>query len=306
MRRGAVAAVAVLAVVAWALLGAWRADPPARAQQQQQATVGHSGAASFLPGFPSQRPFFVVAIGSDARPGVCEPVERCLADSIHLIGVNPQKGAATIVGIPRDSYVSIPGHGQARINDSLFVGGPELVVETVEELAGVETDGYFLTSFEGFRHLIEEIGGVEVDVPYAMNDPASGATLDAGRQRLDGQQALAFSRNRKDTPDGDFSRTENQGLLILGALEQFQSEVEDDPTRLFDWLVAGAHYVQTEIALPELFQLALASLQVDPGEVTNVALPGGIQFVGKASVVTLGGEADALLADVADDAMISG
>jgi LCP family protein required for cell wall assembly len=247
----------------------------------------------------------VLAIGSDARPGVCEPVERCLADSIHLISVNPKEGAATVIGIPRDSYVEIPGHGSAKINDSLFLGGPELVVETVEGLADVEIDMYFLTSFEGFRHMVEEIGGIEVEIPYPMSDEASGAVFEAGPRVLTGREALAFSRNRKDTPNGDFSRTENQGLVILGALQQFQSEVRKDPTRIFEWLRLGATYIQTDVTLGDLFELALGTLRLDPEDVTNVAVPGGIGMIGGASVVTLGGDADALFADVAEDAIVS-
>lgn len=277
--------------------------PDTRAQVQTE-DLGHEIAGALLPGFPTGRPFFVVAIGSDARPGVCEPVERCLADSIHLIGVNPKERSAGIIGIPRDSYVEIPGQGTGKINESLFGGGPELVVQTVEQLAGVTVDYSFLTSFEGFRHLIEEIGGIEVEIPYPVSDAASGATFDAGIQMLDGPQALAFARNRKDTPNGDFSRTENQGRLILAALAQLRQQVRRDPARLFTYLIAGAKYVQTELSMTDLFELALATLAIDPKRVVNVALPGGIGTAGAASIVTLGSEADAVFADLADDGLL--
>ena len=302
MRRVSAWAALFAALLAWVTVAALLADPPADAQSP--VPVGHPTNASSVSSFPSNEPFFVVAIGSDARPGVCEPVERCLADSIHLIGINPKEGAASIIGIPRDSYVEIPGHGSAKINDSLFLGGPELVVQTVEELAGVDASMYFLTSFEGFRHMVEEIGGIEVEIPYPMSDSASGAVFDEGVRRLTGREALAFSRNRKDTPNGDFSRTENQGLVMLGALQQFQAEVRRDPLRMFEWLVLGARYTQTDVTLADLYQLALGTLRLDPESVSNVATPGGISMVGGASVVTIGGEADALFADIADDGLI--
>lgn len=272
--------------------------------QVQTSDLGHEIAGALLPGFPSGRPFFVAVIGSDARPGVCEPVERCLADSLHIIGVNPRKRAAAVVGIPRDSYVEIPGQGTRKINDSLFLGGPELVVDTLEQLAGVEITYSFLTSFEGFRHMISDVGGIEVEIPYPMSDSASGATFEPGLQRLDGPQALAFSRNRKNVPNGDFSRTENQGLVILSALGQFRQEVRRDPTRLFTWLIAGAKYIQTEVTLEELYELALATLAIDPKRVVNQALPGGIGTAGGASIVSLGAEADAVFADLADDGLL--
>ncbi|MDQ4004938.1 MAG: LCP family protein [Actinomycetota bacterium] len=291
-------------LMVWVAAAALMADPPPATAQGTPVPVGHPIGASSLPSFPFDDPFYVLTIGSDARPGVCEPVERCLADSIHLIGVNPKERAASIIGIPRDSYVSIPGHGQAKINDSLFLGGPELVVQTVEELADVDIEMYFLTSFEGFRHMVEEIGGIEVEIPYAMSDTASGAVFEEGNRRLTGREALAFSRNRKDTPNGDFSRTENQGLIMLGALRQFQAEVRRDPLRMLEWLVLGARYIQTDVTLSDLFQLALASLRLDQETITNVAMPGGISNVGGASVVTVGGEATAVFQDIADDGLI--
>lgn len=303
MRRAAAAGALLVALLAWVTAGALLAERP-RAQEQERP-FGFLTNSRFLPPFPTRQPFHVLAIGSDGRPGVCEPVERCLADSIHLISVNPRQGGATIIGIPRDSYVDIPGQGSGKINDALSLGGPELVVETVEAMADVEIDMYFLTSFEGFRHMVEEIGGIEVEIPYPMSDEASGAVFEAGPRVLTGKEALAFSRNRKDTPNGDFSRTENQGLLILGALAQFQSEARRDPARILEWLRLGARYVQTDVTLSDLFELALATLRLDPDRVTNVVAPGGIAMIGGASVVTLGSEADALFADVADDAMVA-
>jgi LCP family protein required for cell wall assembly len=303
MRRELIAAVLAVVLGVWAAADAVGGNAGAWAQ----GAVGRTVQAEFLPGFRTQgEVLFVVAIGSDARPGVCEPVDRCLADSIHLIGINAARRSATILGIPRDSYVDIPGHGRQKINNALFLGGPELVVQTVEQLAGVEVDHYFLTSFEGFRHMIEEVGGIDVEIPYPMSDAASGAVFPAGPQLLDGPQALAFARNRKDVPNGDFSRTENQGLLMLAALEQFRTEVRKDPLRFFTWLIAGKRYIVTDLSLGELFELALASMTVSPERVTNLALPGGIGLAGAASIVTLGGEAEAVFDDIADDGLLKG
>ena len=305
MKRPVVALFAAIGV--WIAGGAVLADPPAGAQTGTPAQIGHAGNASFLPGFAEvsgRRTLFVLAIGSDARPGVCEPVERCLADSIHLIGINPRKGGASILGFPRDSYVPIPGVGTQKINNALFAGGPELVVQTVEELVGVDVDSYFLTSFAGLKHMVNSVGGIEVEIPYAMNDPSSGAVFEAGPQELDGKQTLAFARNRKSTPNGDFSRSENQGLVMLGALEQIRKDVRRDPFSLFTWLVSGMEHIQTDLSAVELFQLAMAALTVNPNKVVNRVTPGGIGTVGGASVVTLGGEADAMFADIADDGLL--
>lgn len=288
--------------------GAALADPPtAGAQESPPPPLGHPVDSSYLPSFADvagKRTLFVLAIGSDARPGVCEPVERCLADSIHLIGINPRKGGASILGFPRDSYVPIPGVGTQKINNALFAGGPELVVQTIEELVGVDVDSYFLTSFAGLKKMVNSVGGIEVEIPYAMNDASSGAVFEAGPNELDGKQALAFARNRKSTPNGDFSRSENQGLLMLGALEQFRKDIRKDPFSLFTWIVSGIEYIQTDLSAIELFQLSIASLTVNPNKVVNRVTPGGIGSAGGASIVTLGGEAEAVFADIADDGLL--
>jgi LCP family protein required for cell wall assembly len=307
VKRAAAVTLLFLGLGGWLVTGAVLAGPPevsAQTSSPPAVTVGHTQDASFPASFGTKRPFFVLAIGSDARPGVCEPVERCLADSLHLIGVNPRERAASILGFPRDSYVNIPGAGTRKINDSLFHGGPDLVVQTVEELVGVDIDYYLLTSFEGFRHMVNDIGGIDVEIPYPMSDASSGAVFDAGPAILDGKQALAFARNRKDTPNGDFSRSENQGLLLMAALEQLRRDVRREPLNLFTWMVAGITHIQTDLPASDLFELALASMSIVPNRVVNRVTPGGIGTVGGASVVTLGGEADAVFADIADDGLL--
>lgn len=294
-------------LVAWIAGGAFLATPPLARAQSPEMQLGHAGEASFLPGFRNvagKGVFFVLAIGSDARPGVCEPVDRCLADSIHLIGINPRKGTASILGFPRDSYVPIPGVGTQKINNALYNGGPELVAQTIESLVGVEIDHYFLTSFAGLRHLVNAVGGIEVEIPYPMSDPYSGAALEAGPHTLDGKQALAFARNRHDTPNGDFSRSENQGRLMLAALSAFRKDVRKDPFSMFTWLVAGMEHVQTDLSAVDLFELGLAALTVQPNRVVNRVVPGGIGSAGGASIVTLGSEAQAVFADMADDGLL--
>jgi LCP family protein required for cell wall assembly len=301
--RKAVASVAGFGLLAWIAAGAVTSEVP-EARAQTPAETGRTQKASFLPPAEGKDPLVILALGSDARPGVCMPVERCLADSIHLITANQREGGATVLGLPRDSYVDIPGFGQGRINEALVDGGPELVVRTVEELTGIPIDGYLLTSFEGLPRMVKEIGGLEVDVPYPMNDEASGAVFDAGPQVLEGREVLAFSRNRKNTPNGDFSRSENQGLVFLGALQQLREQYRQNPVVLFEWIVAGAQNIQTDLSFPEQFELALASLTVDPERVDNIVVPGGIGVAGSASIVVISDAAEQIYRDLKDDGLI--
>ncbi|MGE5460067.1 MAG: LCP family protein, partial [Solirubrobacterales bacterium] len=133
--------------------------------------------AELDPAIPSSGPTFVLVIGSDARPGA-DPAHG-LADSLHIVGVDPRTGTASILGIPRDSFVPIPGVGTDKINASLARGGPDLVVRTVERLSGIHIDGYVLTGFAGFERLVDAVGPIAIDVPYPMNDPSSHATFRA-------------------------------------------------------------------------------------------------------------------------------
>jgi LCP family protein required for cell wall assembly len=290
-------------LLAWVVSGALLVAPPRAGAQDPPIQFGHQQEAKYLPQ-PGKDPLYILAIGSDYRPGQGDSIERSLADSIHLIGVNPKEGAASILGFPRDSYVPIPGYGSQKINNALFNGGPELVVETVEELVGVKIDYYLLTAFDGFRAMVTGVGGIDVEIPYPMSDSSSGAAFEAGPATLDGPQALSFARNRKDTPNGDFSRSENQGRLIVAALDQLRRDVRKDPIRLFTWIVVGVQQLQTDLSLTEIFDLMLTGLAIDPEQVTNRVVPGGIGTAGAASVVTLGSEADAVFADIADDGLL--
>ncbi|HLF98929.1 MAG TPA: LCP family protein [Acidimicrobiia bacterium] len=245
---------------------------------------------------------FVLAIGSDARPGQDPASAR--GDSLHLLAVNPQSGQGTIVGFPRDSWVDVPGHGRQKINSALALGGPDLMAQTVRQLTGLPVDYYVVTGFEGFERLIDDLGGVDVPVPQRMNDKASGARFEAGWNRLGGQGALAFARNRKDTPHGDLSRSANQGIVILSALAKMRGEVGDDGA-LMQWVDVLTRHVRLDVPLEALPPLAALARGLDPSRVHNVVVPGTPGRAGRASVVHLDpAAANALFVDLRDDAVI--
>lgn len=251
-----------------------------------------------MPGLPAADPLFVLVVGSDARPG--QAVAGARADSIHIVAVDPRSGRASILGIPRDSWVRIPGAGVGRINAALVAGGPELMVRTVEALTGIRIDAYVLTGFEGFQRIVDAVGGIELAIPYAMNDPFSRAYFRPGRTRLSGREALRFSRNRHDAPGGDLGRSLNQGRLIVAALEELRRDLREDPVTLFRWALAGVRYLRTDLSLGEILQLLLAAPSIDPGRVPNRVVSGTGASVGGASVVLLGEGARAAFLDLRD------
>ena len=259
--------------------------------------------AAGSPGLSSTGTFFILVIGSDARPG--ESPEATRGDSLHIVGVNPAKGVISILGIPRDSFVPIPGVGTRKINEALL-HGPDLMVKTVEQLTGVAIDGYVLTGFAGFQDLVNAVGGIGVDVPYAMHDRYSNANFRPGTAHMLGRDALAFSRDRHDVPGGDFGRSMNQGRLLVAALRQLKVDVARNPGALLAWMAAGAKVLHTDLGLSEMAELLLSMTSLDPGRVENRVVSGTGATVGGLSVVRLGPSAYATFHDLAADAIFNG
>lgn len=298
-RRTALLATFLAAWVAGSVLGAAEHET-ATAVPLFQIEPAH---AEFVPVLNSSEPIFILVIGSDARPD--QEVISQRADSLHIVAVNPAAGKATVVGFPRDSYVPIPGHGTTKINAALAMGGPELVVQTVEELTGITMDYWAITGFDGFRTMVDQIDGLVVDVPFAMDDASAKAFFEPGVQRLDGDNALAFARDRHDLPAGDLGRSENQGLLLVSALTQLRKEFTQNPSRLLDWIGAFTRNAQTTVPLDELTNLAFTGTAINSKRVVNIVMPGFSGNVGGLSVVNLDQAAlQAISADLADDGLL--
>ena len=261
--------------------------------------------AGFAPGLPSPGPMFVLVIGSDARPG--QALTNTRADSIHIVGVNPRLGRVSVLGIPRDSWVPIPGAGTNRINAALAAGGPDLLVRTVERLTGIGIDAYVLTGFEGFVQLVHAIGGLQVRIPYPIDDTNARAHLRRGMQHLTGLEALAFSRARHDVPAGDFSRSFNQGRVMIAALAELRRRIaQGSPAALIPWVAAGGQILRSDLSLSDMFELLLAAPGFDPTKARNDVASGSGATIGGRSVVVLGERARSLFADLRGDAVLRG
>ena len=244
---------------------------------------------------------FVLVLGSDARPN--EDVFKTRADSIHLLAINPASGQGTIVGFPRDSYVQYPNGRRGKINDALMIGGPTYVAETVRRLSGLPVHYVVTTGFVGFQKMVDEIGGIDVNIDRRMNDRMSGARFQPGWHHLVGGEALAYSRNRNDVPYGDFSRSENQGKVLLAGLSKLRSDVGDD-AGLMQWVGIMRKWVRLDVPAERIPHLAALARRLEPERMTNVVLPGRVGYAGKASVVYLTQDAPRLFEDLRDDAVI--
>lgn len=299
-RRIAFASLALTAWIAGSTIGAVTQPGTAAAQPLLQIEQAHAG---YVPALDGSKPIFILFIGSGARPG--EDVEHSLADSIHIVSIVPAKKKAAILGVPRDSYVSIPDRGTAKINSAMVYGGPQLLVETVESLTGIKFDYWALTTFWGFQAMVNSIGGLTVDVPFAMQDSASGSNFEPGVQKLRGKEALAFARDRHSLPAGDFGRSEDGGRLIIAALTQFRKEFAKDPSRLLTWIAGGFRNVQSQAPLDDVLALAFTSTLMNPKRVENIVAPGTTGMAGGTSIVNLSSEAQTIFDDLKKDGLVS-
>ncbi len=299
-RRTLIAVAALVAWVAGSALGSLGAVAPASAQAGLVIGKAHAG---FAPSLSGDEPIVLLVVGSGARLG--DDVEHSLADSLHVVTINPDKHKATVIGIPRDAWVEIPGRGTGKINASLVAGGPDLLIETVENISGLTIDYYALTTFWGMSQLYDNLGGLTIDVPFPMQDSFSGSDFEPGVQTLDGKQVLAFSRDRHSLSGGDFARQENGGRVLIASLAQFRKQFQADQSTLFTWIASGMRNVQTTVPFDEVIQLAYTCSHINPKGVTNVVLPGTTGFEGSLSVVHLLSEKDVIFADVKSDGILS-
>jgi LCP family protein required for cell wall assembly len=245
---------------------------------------------------------WLLALGSDARPG--QPVLRSRADAIQLVGVNLRTGAATAIGVPRDSYVDVPGHGRNKINSALMYGGPQLMARAVGAMVGIRPDYVLTTDFPGIIRMVNAIGGVTVRSKYAFTDPVKHYRV--GRNQLNGLQAMVFARIRKSLPHGDFDRSANQQRLIIGILRKVRANA-DEPGFMERALASVARNLRTELRPSELFVLAQALTGIEPARFRHCVISGGVGYVGAASVVFPDlGQARSIARRVRDDATLHG
>mgnify|MGYP003346402750 CR=1 FL=1 len=214
---------------------------------------------------------FILAVGSDARLG--ETVAR--GDAIHVIGVNPSSGQATMLDIPRDTGAAIPGHGTDKINAAMSTGGPELLAQTVGNLVGVRIPYVVTTNFDGFMGMVDGLGGVDVNVTQRNVDQYSGANFEVGPHHMNGTQALAFNRNRHGFPTGDLKRSENQGYFILETLRQLAGQRPGPAATLGLLANLGRHARLVGLGWADAYRLGRLGLSLDPANVRNVLIPVG-------------------------------
>lgn len=233
-------------------------------------------------------------VGSDSREGLSAQERKDLhtgsaegkrTDSMMILHVG--SNGNTMVSLPRDSYVTIPSFtgsesgkkypspGQSKLNASYSMDGAELLVRTVEYNTGLRIDHYAEIGFGGFAKIVDAVGGVEMDIPRDIKDKNSGADLEKGKQTLDGNQALAFVRNRYEA-GSDLERTKNQQKFLSALASQTATpSTVLNPFKLYPTMGAGLDtlVVDEDMSLFNLASMFWAMKGITSGEGTSMNMP---------------------------------
>lgn len=212
----------------------------------------------------------ILLMGADTRPSE-RGSSRPRTDSIMLLTLNPANNTAGVLSVPRDLYVDIPSYGLYRINTAYFLGGGDLAVQTVSYNLGVYIDYYALVEFDAFVQIIDEIGGVDVYVPYEIYDPTypdhnygyDPFYITAGQHHMNGETALQYVRTRH-TPGSDFDRAQRQQAVLFAIRDQVVS-VDMLPTlvqRAPGIYAAISSSIETDMTLDEMARLALLTQNI--------------------------------------------
>ncbi len=221
--------------------------------------IQHVEALSDAPGAPGR--VFLLA-GSDSRADGAVAEDGTLGartDTIMLLTA-PSSGAASLISLPRDTYVDIPGEGPGKLNASFSHGGAPLLVRTVEQLTGMKVDHYVEIGMGGVQQLVDAVGGVELCLDYDVDDENSGLVWTAGCRVVDGPTALAFSRMRYSDPLGDIGRGQRQQQLISAVTHEVAApSTLLNPVRQVSLVRAGTGALATDDAtgIVDLARLAL-------------------------------------------------
>jgi len=215
----------------------------------------------------------VLMMGVDER----EDDKSQRTDTMILANVNNKDNRISLLSIPRDTKVYLPGYGINKVNAANYYGGPEMAMQVVSDLTGVSVDYYMTTNFNGFKDIVDALGGVTVDVDKNMyhSERAYGGeyniNLQKGVQKLDGSQALMFARYRNDEL-GDITRTQRQ-LKLLSAIGD--EAMKPATVTKLPKLVPGIYNnVDTNMGTKQLLAMAKAAKNLENLQMATQTLPG--------------------------------
>ncbi|MFT4010230.1 MAG: LCP family protein [Nocardioidaceae bacterium] len=231
----------------------------------------------------------ILLLGSDKRADGSVAGQR--SDTMMVLHIASDRKSASLVSIPRDSWVDIPGHGKAKINAGFSWGGPALAVQTVEQLTDVRMDHVAVIDWAGFKALTNALGGVDITIPKTVTNSYTGKTWEAGSYHMDGATALDYVRQRAGLPGGDFDRIKRQQNLMRALMSKtLTAGTLTNPVKLYDVLdaVTSNLAVDEDWSTSQMRNLAFSLRGLRSGDVHFTTVPlRGLGTEGAQSVVYL-------------------
>lgn len=199
-----------------------------------ESRISHTAVFADYPGRPAAAAGTNwLIVGSDSRQGLSRQQEDQLvtghdvdgmrSDTMMVAHIPSNGGKPTLVSLPRDSYLPIPGQGRNKVNAAFSDGGPALLAQTVQNATGLRITHFAEIGFGGVVSVVNAVGGVRLCLKQAMNDKSSGTHLKAGCQVVNGSQALAFVRDRHSFTGGDLRREQDQRIFLEALLKKVTS-----------------------------------------------------------------------------------
>jgi LCP family protein required for cell wall assembly len=233
-------------------------------------------------GVPSSGPMNILVAGVDRRDGLTHHQQVVLhvghdvsfnSDTLMVVHLSADHRRVTVVSLPRDSWVDIPGHGMSKINAAYGLGGPKLVVQTVEQATGLTINDYIEVNFLGVVRVVDALGGVDICLPQAIDDSYSGLHLSAGKHYVDGITALAYARDRHSFGTEDLARIQDQQRLLSSLLnEAISGGTLANPVKLSRFLGAVLAAVRVDRGL-NVAALADQMRNISASDVTFTTVP---------------------------------
>ncbi len=240
----------------------------------------------------------ILVIGSDSRAGLGRKfgtgIDGARSDTMMLLHIAPGHTRADIISFPRDSMVPIiacqadgvgdPGQqaqpGQLeRLNSTFAYGGAPCLWKTLEQVTGIRIDHFIEVDFTGFESIVNDVGGVPVCLPYAVNNPLSGLNLSAGKHMVTGAQALAFVRTRENTGDGsDTERIQRQQFFLAAVMQKLKAtNLLAQPTRIYAVVRDAAKSLTTDsgLDLSTMLRIADSMKSLNSSAVQFITVPNG-------------------------------
>lgn len=255
-------------------------------------------------------PLNILVLGSDSRISAGDPsaweAGGQRTDALMVVHLPADRQSAVVMSIPRDSWVPVPGHGEAKINAAFSFGGPTLAIQTVEDLTGIRIDNFVVADFTSFVELTDTLGGVQITVPEDVYEHDK-LLFSAGKQTLSGEQALAYTRQRYGLPGGDFDRVKRQQNWIRAMVAKTKNDgLISNPVRLTNLLTVVSRSVSVDdsLGINEMRAIAQSLDGLATNDITFLTAPNsgtGRSADGQSIVVLDRATFDPLVASIAQD-----